>query len=225
MTDFRCGFCGRSFRSEGTLAAHMCEPKRRRKEQNSVSSRLGLALYQRFFELNSPGSRTKTFEDFADSKYYKGFIRLSRHLQDLRPIEQDRFVDWLFQNGIKEREWCKDRTYERYITDLLVKENTTRALERSIKTMERWAEENDSHFSRFFAEVSTNEATLLLRYGRISPWALYMASTADALWERLNEEQADIVGSVIDPKVWLKRFEKNREDCEFVQEILNDAGL
>lgn len=225
MTGFECGFCGRSFRSENTLAAHTCALKRRHRDRDSVSSRMALGLYQRFFELNSAGRKPKTFEEFAGSRYYQGFIKLARHLQDLRPIDQDRFVDWLFQSGIKERGWCQDRTYEKYIVDLLLKETTDRALERSIETMAAWADENGRDYREFFREVTPSQATHLIRYGRISPWVLYMADSSDGLWSRLSEEQGEIIGRIIDPTAWRKRFENHAADREYVKSLLDEAGL
>lgn len=225
MTGFQCGYCKRTFRSESTLAAHSCAQKRRYTDRDSTSSRIALGLYQRFFEINSPGSRTKTFDDLATSRYYQGFIRLARHLQDLRPIDQDRFVDWLFHNNIKERQWCLDKTYERYLIDLLLKETTDRALERSIETMARWADEHGRDYREFFREVSPAQATHMIRYGWISPWVLYLANSADCLWERLSDEQGEIIGQVIDPTAWRKRFETKIQDQQYVKGLLDEAGL
>lgn len=222
---FSCGFCGKEFRSESTLSAHMCPKKRRNLDRDTVASRMGLELFRRFFELNTSGKKPKTFEEFIDSRYYTAFIKLARHLMDLRPIEQDRFIDYLFTNGIKEKSWVRDSVYEKYVIELLTKENPQRALERSIEYMEEWARENNSVYTNFFAEVSTSEATHLIRYGKISPWVLYLAETADALWDRMSPEQAEIIGGVIDSKVWRKKFETKLEHRKFVKEILDEAGL
>ena len=222
---YACGFCKKAFRNERTLSAHMCAKKRRNIEKDTVASRMGLQLFQRFMQLNTPTKKQKTFEDFIDSKYYTTFIKLARHLMDLRPIHQNRFVDFLFQNGIKDRDWCKDKVYEAYIVDLLSKEPASSGLERSIETMSKWAEENDVEYNEFFAYVPPAEATHMIRMGKISPWVLYLAETSDALWNRLSSEQAEIIASVIDPNIWRVKFELKKDDCTFAREVLSEAGI
>jgi hypothetical protein len=222
---YACGFCKKAFRNERTLAAHMCAKKRRNLEKDTVASQHGLRLFQRFYLLNTPTKTQKTFEQFIDSKYYTSFIKLARHLMDLRPVDRDRFVDYLFQNGIKDRDWCKDKTYEAYIIDLLAKEPAQRGLERSIETMAAWGEKNDIPFNEFFENVAPAEATHMIRMGKLSPWVLYLAKTSSALWDRLSTEQGHIIAKVIDADVWFAKFELKRDDKIFVQEMLDEAGL
>lgn len=186
---------------------------------------MGLELYRRFYEINTAGHNPKTFDDFATSRYYASFIKLARHIIDLRPIEQDRFVDYLFMNNIKEKNWCKDSVYEQYIQKLILTENPERALERSIETMVSWSEKNKTHFNKFFSEISPGEATQLLRYGRISPWVFYLASTSDNLISRLSPEQDQIISKVIKLKDWYTKFNTKSEQLDFVRNILEEAGL
>lgn len=222
---FICGYCKKGYTNERTLSSHMCVKKRRHIDKNTVASRMGLELFRRFYELNTATKAPKSVEEFIDSKYYSSFIKLAKHIMDLRPVDQARFVDYVFQSGVKDRDWCKDRVYEAYILDLLQKEASNRALERSIQTMQQWAEETGNQYTEFFAKVSPQEATHLIRMGKISPWVLYLSETADGLWERLSDEQAEMIGQTINPKVWKARFQKKAEDCNFVRDILREAGI
>jgi hypothetical protein len=225
MDNFVCGFCSKQFRSEKTLTSHMCPTKRRYADQNSVASRMGLQLYRRFYDLNAPGREVKSFDDFARSRYYSSFIHLARHLMDFEPIDKTRFIDYLFQNGIKEKHWCQDQTYEKYLIDLLLKESPEKALERSIMAMEKWATQNQSNFTEFFKKVTTPQAVHMIRYGHISPWVLYLASSADELWNRMSSEQGEILSAVIDPHAWRVRFETRTQERQFVKGLLDEAGL
>lgn len=186
---------------------------------------MGLELFRRFYELNTATKSTKTIEEFIESKYYASFVKFARKIMDLRPVDQSRFVDFVFRNSIKDRDWCKDKTYELYILDLIAKEPASRGLERSIRTMEEWAEKTGKPFNEFFIHVSPAEATHLVRMGKISPWVLYLAETSDYLWERLSDEQAEIIASVINPKVWRAKFEIKKDDCTFTREILKEANI
>ena len=203
----------------------MCVKKRRYLDKGSVASRMGLELFRRFFEINTAQKSTKTIEDFIDSKYYTTFIKFARRLMDLRPVDQSRFIDYVFTNGIKERDWCKDKVYEAYIVDLLAKEPASRGLERSIEAMGEWSVKHDVPLNEFFFHVSPSEATYMVQLGKISPWVLYLSESADALWSRLSDEQADIIGSIIDPRIWKAKFELKKDDCSFVRTILKESHI
>ena len=203
----------------------MCVKKRRHLDKDSVAARMGLELYRRFYELNTAQKNSKTIEDFINSRYYASFIKFARKLMDLRPVDQGRFIDYVFRNGVKDRDWCKDKVYEAYIVDLLAKEPASRGLERSIQTMETWGQDHDKPFNEFFMHGAPAEATHLVKMGKISPWVLYLAESADHLWDRLSDEQAGIIGSVIDPKIWRAKFEHKKDDCSFTREILREAHI
>jgi len=203
----------------------MCIKKRRHLDKDSVASRMGLELFRRFYELNTAQKNSKSIEEFINSKYYTAFIKFARHLMDLRPVDQARFVDYVFRNGIKDRDWCKDKVYEAYIVELLSKEPADRGVERSIRTMDEWGQKHGQPFNEFFIHVAPAEATHLVKMGKISPWVLYLAETSDHLWNRLSDEQADIIGSIIDPKIWMAKFQLKKDDCSFTRGILKEAGV
>ena len=222
--NFACGFCKKAFTRERTLSAHMCPKKRRNLEKDSIASQHGFRLFQRFMLMNTPTKRPPAFENFIDSKYYTAFIKLARHLMDLRPINQEHFVDFLF-SGVKDRDWCKDAVYEKFVQHILSKEPAATGLERSIKTMSEWGEKHGLPYNEFFFHVAPAEATHMVRLGKISPWVLYIAETADHLFTRLSSEQEEIIAAVIDFDIWRVRFTRQKDDCTFVREVLKDAGI
>ena len=222
---FACGFCKKAFTSEKTLGAHMCVKKRRHHDKDDVASRMGLELYRRYYELNTATKNAKTSEEFINSQFYAAFIKFARRLMDLQPVDQARFVDYVFRNAIKDRDWCKDKVYEAYIIDLLAKEPATRGLERSIETMEAWGEKYNVPFNQFFAQVAPSEATHLITMGKISPWVYYLAPNGNLLENRLSDEQSEIIDAVINPKIWFTRFSLKQDDCTFIRDILQEAHI
>jgi len=219
-----CGFCKRGFSSTRILSSHMCVKKQRNANQSNIASQHGLRLFQKFMQINTPTKTPKTFNDFIDSKYYTTFIKFARHLMDLRPVNRDRFVDFVFRTGIPDRDWCKDKTYEAYIIDLITKEPADAGLTRSIETMIKWGEENNLSYNEFFAKVAPAEGMHLVRMGKISPWVLYLA-TGVSLFDRLSPEQAGIIVNIFDPDIWRAKFEIKKRECDEVRESLEDAGI
>ena len=68
---YTCQYCKKSFARENTLAIHLCEPKKRRQEQNETGVRIGFNAYLKFYEMTQGSAKLKTFEDFAESAYYR----------------------------------------------------------------------------------------------------------------------------------------------------------
>ena len=68
-SDNKCKWCEKTFRSERTLAAHMCPRKRRWADKDMTHVRLGYRVFQMFYELNTTVSKPKTMEDFIRSQY------------------------------------------------------------------------------------------------------------------------------------------------------------
>ena len=203
----------------------MCPKKRRMAEKDNLSSRLGFRVFQRFYEMTTAGQQPKTFEQFINSKYYTDFVKFGRHLGHRDAIDTERFIDFVIKNGVKLRDWRKDFVYESFLQELMNKEPAERALERTLLTMSTWATENNTTFNKFFDDVSTNEATHIIRSGRISPWVLYLSESAGSLLSRMSTEQGDMISEIINPSIWQARFHKKQDDVQFVIEVLEAAGL
>ena len=76
-----CAYCGKTFMSERTLSAHMCVQKRRHTDKDLTHVRLAFRTFQKFYEINMHNAKTKTYEEFADSKYYQGFVKFGRKIK------------------------------------------------------------------------------------------------------------------------------------------------
>jgi len=220
-----CKYCKKSFTKDSTLASHMCPKKRRMAEKDNLSSRLGFRVFQQFYKMTTAGQQPKTFEDFIKSSYYTDFVKFGRYLGQRDAIDTERFAAFVINNGVKLRDWRKDFVYESFLQELMNKEPADRALERTILTLQQWANENETTFNKFFEEVSTTEATHIIKAGRISPWVLYLSESAGSLLGRMSSEQGEMIGQIINPNIWKARFHKKQDDVQFVMEVLEAAGL
>jgi len=43
--------------------------------------------------------------------------------------------------------------------------------------------------------------------------------------KRMNDEQLDIIGSVIDPQFWARRFKSLPADVELVKDVIKEAKI
>lgn len=222
---YKCKFCKKAFSKESTLVSHMCTKKQRTADKNSVGSRLGFRVFQRYYEMTTNSKKPKTFESFVDSRMYMDFVKFGRYLVELDPINTDMFIDFIIRNGVKLNQWRTDYVYETYLEDLMGREPPEKGLERTIVFMSKWAENNDCEYTEFFQNVSTNEAAYYIKAGKISPWVLYLSDQAWDLVSKFNEEQYAMVEAIIDPGAWANRIMKKTEDVKFIKATLQAAGI
>lgn len=221
----QCQHCKKAFTSAKTLSAHTCAKKRRWVDKDTIGSRMGFRVFQRFYEIATSATKPKTLESFINSRDYTAFVKFGRHLADLNPIDAEKFIDYVIKNSIPIKKWCLDSTYNEYLKEHMVKEPVNRAVERTILEMNRWATENESTLQDFFRDVSTFEAVHLIKSGRISPWLLYLVPSADMLWDRLSEEQHSMIAEAVNAEIWQMKFQRQADDVLFVRNLALSSGL
>ena len=225
---YGCKYCKKEFKKESTLAAHLCEPKRRYQQQNETGVQLGFKAYLRFYELTQGSAKLKTYEDFVASPYYMAFVKFGRHLVAIRCINTGSFIDWLLKNNKKIDYWTKDTMYSEWMREYLKKENVKDALERALKEMQDLADEDsrlEGKFNDYFRRANTNRVCQHIANGRISAWIVFNCASGVEFLETLNEEQLGMVIEWIDPDYWQRKFTDYMADTEWTKHILQQAGL
>jgi hypothetical protein len=223
--NFKCEHCGKKFAKENTLVVHICEQKRRYLSRNEKHVQMGLMTYQRFYEITQKTAKAKTFEEFSSSPYYTAFVKFGSFISNTNPIYPERFVDFVITSGVKLDHWCRDALYDQYIADLIKKEPADGAIQRTIQTMMDWGEKNASPWEHYFAYVNLNRATHDIKEGLVSPWLVLNTRSGKQMLQKMNDEQLEIVGPVIDPQHWQRRFKSLPADVELVKEVIKEAKI
>jgi len=224
--EYQCRYCEKMFRKESTLAAHLCESKRRWQQESETGVQFGLRAYLQFYENTQGSARLKSYKDFVASPYYSAFVRYGRYLVDIRAINSTSFTGWLLKNNKKLDFWCKDAFYEEWMLDYLKREAVSDALERALKEMENYAGDSDiANFSHYFIYGNVNRICHHICTGRVSPWVVYNCDSGIKFLERLSEEQVRMVMPYIDPDFWNHKFKDYMADVEWCKHVLGAAGL
>ena len=107
----------------------------------------------------------------------------------------------------------------------LLTEPVEPALERTIKSMQDWAQKESAEWQHFFYYVNINRAVEMINQGKISPWAIYQCESGKKLLSDMNDEQIQLVSTVIDPQWWKKQFKSKPDDVDFAKQVLQSAGI
>jgi hypothetical protein len=203
----------------------MCVKKQRHLDVDTQGSRFALRAFQRFYALTMNSKKPKSVEEFINSPYYTDFAKFGNHLSNLKPLHIEKFIDYVIMHGIKLKDWTKDEIYYLYIENIIKTEPADSAVERTIKEMSDWSLNNKTEFKDFFYAISANEASHLVRTGRLSPWVLYLSESGGNLLSSFTEDHAKMIGGVINAAHWMKRFKKESDDVVYIRTILEQAGL
>lgn len=221
---FECKYCNKSFVRETTLAVHVCEKKKRYQSQNETGVQIGLNAYLKFYESTQGSSKKKTFDDFAESPYYRAFVKFGQYCVSIRAINIPRFTEWLLKNNKKIDYWCRDSVYGEYLTEHLRVENPMDAVQRAVEASIAWSEETGNPAQDYVRFGNDNVLCYAVTTGRLSAWALYNSESGVEFLGRIGAEQLAIVWSFIDADFWQKKFRDYPEDVRYIKEILKKAG-
>jgi hypothetical protein len=224
---YRCKYCDKDFRKESTLAAHLCEQKRRWQQETETGVQFGLRAYLQFYETTQGSAQLKSYTDFVASPYYNAFVKFGRHLVAIRCINSNSYTAWLLKNNKKLDHWCKDKFYEEWLYEYIKKEAVQDALERSLRTMEEYANGDSglASFSHYFKFGNHNRICHHITTARVSPWVVYNCDSGIEFLERLGEEHLAIILPYIDPDHWNRKFKDYMADVEWCKHILKAAAL
>ena len=221
---YTCQYCQKDFIKESSLAVHSCEPRRRRQEQRERGVQLGLQAYLKFYQLTQGSAKLKTFDDFADSPYYRAFVKFGRYCVDIRAINPARFIEYVLKQNKKIDHWCRDSTYTEYLLDYLRVENVNDALARAMEFGITWQEQTGNPAHDCLRYGNSNTICHAIASGRISPWVIYNSDSGQQFLSQLTTEQIAMIWSYIDSDFWMKKFQDYPADQEYAKDILKKAG-
>ena len=221
---YTCEFCQKTFAREQSIAVHMCEPKRRRLEQHERGVQLGLMAYLKFYETMQGSARLKTFDDFAESPYYRAFVKWGRYCVNTRVINPTQFMNWLLKNQKKIDRWCSDQLYTNYLVEYLRLEAVQDALARAVEHSMTWQERTGHPANDMLRHGNRNALCYDVTAGRVSPWVIYNCESGQRFLTELTSEQLAMIWPYIDSDQWQRRFADYAADQEYAKEILQQAG-
>ena len=225
---YTCKYCNKTYSKESTLAAHLCEPKRRVQQESETGVQFGLRAYKRFYEITQGSARNKDYADFSKSPYYNAFVKFGRYCVDIRAINFMNFCEWLLQNNKKIDHWTKDKLYQEWMLPYVKREQAQDALERGVKEMLGYCEEHPelkNGVADYFRYANSNRICHHISTGRVSAWLVFNCDSGVDFLDTLNEEQLQIIYPYIDPEYWQRRFIDFVADTEWVKQALKDIGL
>ena len=220
--EFPCGFCNRVFRREASFVSHMCKQRRRYLQRDDKPVKIGFMAFQKVQQ----SLRCKSdYNSFVKSQFYGAFVRFGKHVMELEAISPQMFVDFLLSKEIPIDNWTHPVVYSTYIRELNRDETPLQAIERNFMLMEQWGNDTGKDWRDFFREIEPPLALLWITTGRISPWMLFIASSASELIARLSPEQVASVEATTDPGFWHHKIARYEDEVVRLAAMLQENGI
>ena len=204
----------------------MCERKRRYLQRDDKAVRLGLTAFQRFYQQSMRKRTPPTPDEFEKNQFYSAFVHFGKHIMDIKAINPLAFIDFVIRTQARIDDWTNQTVYNTYLRELTINELPLDAIERNFMLMEEWSIKHPGEkWQDFFRNIEPPLAVLWLISGRISPWLLFTASSAQDLLQRLSPEQLHRVESVIDRDFWHLKLERHKDEVEQIRTLLDENGI
>jgi hypothetical protein len=186
---------------------------------------LGFDTYNKFYRLTQNSKQDKTYDDFARSPYYNAFVKFGSFVSNVNQLYPDKFINYVVTSGVKLDHWCRDELYDKYVIDLIKNENVETALERSLKHMMEWGENNQAQWNHYFLYVSLSRAVFDVRDGKVSPWLILNSRNGKDMLKKFNDEQLTAIASIMDLPFWLNKFKRLSADTELVRQVVKESNI
>lgn len=222
---FVCSYCSRGFARETTLASHMCEPKRRHDRRTEPTVVAAFAAFQQFYNSMGQSKGAKTYEQFAKSSFYQAFVKFGSFIMQRSIVAPERYVAYVIKHNIKLDWWCKEKYYAAFVADLIRTESADDAIARTVKYIDKWAEETQQPFNLYFSHAGTGRVVLDISLGRISPWVLYSCDAGITALDSMNNEQIAIIYDFIDADFWSRKLPSWPDKLKFAREVTAAMGF
>jgi hypothetical protein len=216
----KCEYCGKDFKRESSLAAHMCRDKKRWLQKDEQHVRLGLSFFNDWYRIAMGSNTRKDYKAFMKSQYYGAFVRFGLYVLETRVLAPERYLEWLIKSKIAVDRWCKDSVYNQYLAEQSKRETAERALERFVMHTEKWSERTGFHWSEYWDNVKPFTLVNDIKMGKVSPWVFLGYSKAKAKLDELPIELLTDIAETIDLPFWQRKIDVNKPTVEWIEEIL-----
>jgi hypothetical protein len=226
VTDYKykCQFCGKHFVHEGWYLKHQCEQMKRDQDMRTPQGQAAWRFYQLWLTKNR--KKARNVDTFMTSRFYNAFIKFTEFVHRTGLPEPDTFIGFMVRKNYDPFMWTDSRIYRAYLEYLDRQGDPWNRIETTIKTIKRYTNSVDCKPSEIFDFISSSELVHKIYSRELSPWFLLTSQRFMNYYRtKLNHDEKLRVDTVIRPKFWRERFDKNPNIVKDVQNIVKRLNL
>lgn len=222
--EFICSFCNKIFSKERTVLHHLCEQRRRYEQRNEKFSLLGFEAFKTI-NLKCNTKTQMTEEEFRHSVFYLACVKWGHFMMDQRCFEPSQYLKWLITLKVNIDSWTDLDVYNSWLYTYIFEENPWDGLERSMKTIIEWGENNHLSYSDYFKKAPSDFIISDIRHGMITGWLLLTSESGLSWLSSLGDKEIEVIWPWIDSSRWEFKFNKNFEIYKQISELSKENDI
>jgi len=218
-----CHYCTKRFANEMVFERHNCKEKTRAKE---LASPMGQAAYQHYLTwMRVRKFKTQTVEAFANSRYYKQFLKFAQMVASAGISKPDRYIELMVEGGITPDLWTREQCYTMYLDYMDTREKPIDQVVGSIQVLMYLADKESIPYLKIISHLGPQRMLSLITQRKISPWFLFHSNSAQDLMRSLNDEEKKAYDKIIKFAAWAERLQQHAGIREEMKLIVRECGL
>ena len=219
---YQCVFCEKEFTRRSWYDKHKCTKKKRFAEANNLSTIMAQKLFAHWMNKHHLKRNLKLtpMAEFVASPFYNAFIKLSKFCQTGQVMSAFKYLDWLIQKNIPERNWTNSKNLDSYREFTRDHEDVSEQVEKSFRYIRAWAVKTANPVAEFFEKIGPVEALIMVRHNQLMPWVLLgFDLSVEKLVSRLGQEQTMALDEFINLEYWLTKLEEHPDKKATAQKL------
>lgn len=182
-------------------------------------------LFSFWYAYNAFAHKTKKFEEFARSPYFKIFVDLVGYCERAGVTSAREYLRWLTDKRVASKLWMLDATLKAHRAELHKREDAVSATVRCVDRIVIWCGQRATDPSAFFDVIGPGELVQWIKTGKMTPWVLLISEQGESALAELSDEQMHALSASLDVGYWIGVFQEKPEVVEEAKQVLDAVGL
>ena len=218
----KCKFCKSEFKTETRFKKHQCELMKRHSVKDTKTSLAAFMMWTEFKKRHHLRAKPN-YDGFLKSKQYKAFIKFQLFLEQIQPLNQEKYFDYLIDNNVPFYKWTSEEFYLKWVKIWVAKETPDQGVSRSIGYLLTWCIEQNIDPHDWSTVLSPNRLSVWIKSGKISPWLVFLSRRANLKLKDIPDHEQHKLEEVINPLYWRMRLKDTNTGT--LTKDLEDAGF
>lgn len=222
---FKCDHCGALLSSQKMLDKHTCEPKRRYETHETMEGRAAYMVFTKWLRYRKCSDSAMTKKKFIESRYYNSMFRFVEWSKKMSICDKNAYIRFMVKNNILPTLWCSRLMHEMYMEHFDNIHTIESQGKITARTIHRLSEAIGCEYTEVFKKVGTRGMITLITSRNLSPWILLTSKTFYRYLQDLHPNERITLESIISPKYWGKKLEKDPEAKARAKKIVAELKL
>ncbi len=218
-----CHYCTKRFTNELMFERHVCKEKTRAQELAHPSGQAAFQFYLEWMKIRK--FKSQTIDAFANSRYYKQFIKFAQMVAAAGMSKPDRYIEIMVDGGITPDLWCREQCYRIYLDYMDTREKPIDQVVATIQCLMDIADTEIVEYSKIVSHLGSQRLLNLIAQRKVSPWFLFHSMSAQDLIRSLSVEEKKAYDNIIKFAAWAERLQEHAATREEIKTIVRECGL